>query len=157
MKVYFGSDHAGFELKNVLVAFVRDELGHDVEDCGAHAYDEADDYTDFVKIAAGKVSESPTNARAIVLGGSGQGEAMCANRFPHVRAGVFYGNQGEQTDAGGNVLDMIASLRTHNDANVLSLGARFVTLAEAQEAVKVFLQTPFIPEERHVRRITKLG
>ncbi len=144
-------------MKNNLVTYVRDELGYEVEDCGAHELSEEDDYTDFIRIAGEHVSADPVDSRAIVLGGSGQGEAMCANRFPHVRAGVFYGTRGEQTDAGGHSLDMIASLRTHNDANVLSLGARFISEEEAKEAVRVFLSTPFTAEERHVRRIQKLG
>jgi ribose 5-phosphate isomerase B len=157
MKVYFATDHSGYALKNTLLAFVRDELGYDVEDCGAYVTNEDDDYPDFVGAAAEKVSMDPLMCRAIVIGGSGQGEAMCANRFPFVRAGVFYGERGTQIDAVGHVLDVVTSMRTHNDANVLSLGARFVTVDEAKEAVRAFLATSFEGEERHVRRIKKLG
>lgn len=157
MKVYFATDHAGFELKNALLAYVRDELGYEVEDCGAYEQNSEDDYTDFVSVAALHVSKDPEQSRAIVLGGSGQGEAMCANRFPHVRAGVYYGAGGTQTDVGGSKLDMVTSLRLHNDANVLSLGARFLSFEEAKEVVRVWLTTEFVPEERHVRRISKLG
>lgn len=155
--VFFASDHAGYELKNVLLAFVRDELGYEVEDCGAHELNSEDDYTDFVSIAAKHVSENPLQSRAIVLGGSGQGEAMCANRFPHVRAGVYYGNGGVQTDAKGEELTLLKSLRLHNDANVLSLGARFMREEEAKDAVRVFLSAEYKDEERHTRRIAKLG
>jgi ribose 5-phosphate isomerase B len=154
--VYFATDHAGFLLKQALVLYVRDDLGYTVVDVGAHYLDEADDYPDFVALAALKVSERPTD-RAIVLGASGQGEAMVANRFPQVRAAVFYGlPEGVQTDALGNSLDLLASSRLHNDANVLSLGARFITEAVAKEAVAAWLTTNFSADERHVRRIKKI-
>jgi ribose 5-phosphate isomerase B len=147
MTIHFASDHAGFELKNELVAFVRDELGHDIEDHGAHVYDKEDDYTDFVRLAAEAVSADPKHARGIILGGSGQGEAMCANRFPHVRATTYYHHD----------LDIIRLAREHNDANVLSLGARFIDIESAKEAVKLWLETPFRADSRHVRRIEKLS
>jgi ribose 5-phosphate isomerase B len=147
MKVYFATDHAGYELKNALLAFVRDELGFEVQDCGAHEFNADDDYTDFVSVAAEHVSKDPENSRAIVLGGSGQGEAMCANRFPGVRATTYYAHNP----------DIIALSREHNNANVLSLGARFLSPDEAKEAVRAWLSTPFTDEERHVRRIAKLG
>jgi ribose 5-phosphate isomerase B len=157
MKIYFAADHAGFDLKNVLMGYVRDELGFEVHDCGALEANESDDYVDFVKTAAEAISLNPTNARGIILGGSGQGEAMCANRFAHVRAGVFYGDRGTQVDSSGASLSMVMSLRLHNDANVLSLAARFLTREEAKDAVRVFLTTSFTEEERHVRRIKKLA
>ncbi len=147
MKVYFATDHAGFELKNALLAFVRDELSIAVEDCGAYEVNTEDDYTDFVSIAAQHVSEDSENSRAIVLGGSGQGEAMCANRFRGVRATVYYAHNPS----------IIALSREHNNANVLSLGARFLSFDEAREAVGTWLSIPFTREERHVRRIEKLG
>ncbi len=147
MTIYFGTDHAGFSLKNELLAFVRDELGYEVIDCGAFEENGDDDYPDFVGGAAQAVSENPEECRAIVLGGSGQGEAMCANRYPHVRAVVYYGGSE----------DIITLSREHNDANVLSLGARFLTGDEAREAVRRWLSTEFSEEERHVRRIEKLG
>lgn len=146
MKIYFATDHAGFELKNALLAFVRDELGYDVEDCGAHVLDAEDDYPDFVKIAGEKVSVNPETCRAIILGGSGQGEAMCANRLPGVRATTYYHHN----------LDIIRLSREHNNANVLSLGARFISEDEAKEAVRLWLNTPFSGDERHGRRIAKL-
>jgi ribose 5-phosphate isomerase B len=156
MTVYFASDHAGFELKNSLIAYVRDELGFAVEDCGAHAFSEHDDYPDYIRIAAFKVAENP-NDRAIILGGSGQGEAIVANRIPGVRAVVYYGETTRsQTDADGNVLDVVSSTRAHNDANVLALGARFLSIAEAQEAVKRWLDASFSGDQDHVRRIGKI-
>ncbi len=157
MTIYFASDHAGYTLKNTLLAYVRDELGYDVVDCGAFEQNPHDDYVDFVRRACLHVSEHPSENRAIVLGGSGQGEAMCANRFPGVRAGVFYGTLRTQVDADAHELSMIASLRHHNDANVLSIGARFVEEDEAKYAVREWLSLSFTGEERHVRRIEKLG
>jgi len=141
--IYFATDHAGFELKNKLFAYVQGELGLSVEDCGAHELNPEDDYPEFIKIAAGAVSRSPEERKAIILGGSGQGEAIVANRFKNVRAVVYYGGD-------SNVLTLS---RKHNDANVLSLGARFIDEDEAKDAVKLWLETPFSAEERHIRRI----
>jgi ribose 5-phosphate isomerase B len=156
-KIFLASDHAGFDLKNELVAFVRDELGYVVEDCGAHHLDAADDYPDFVHEAARRVAAEPRQCRGIVLGASGQGEAMVANRYPGVRAAVYYGNPAvKQTDAAGEALDLLTGTRIHNDANVLSLGARFLTPEDAKAAVQQWLQAEFSGDERHVRRIRKL-
>lgn len=160
MRVYFAADHAGFALKNVLAALVRDELKFEVEDCGAFVLDEADDYPVFVALAARKLSADAAagrDSRAIVLGASGQGEAMVANRFPGVRCGLYYAKPPkDQTDIGGNVLDVVRSTREHNNANALSLGARFVTEDEAKEVVRKWLATGFSGEERHVRRIAQI-
>jgi len=144
-QVYFAADHAGFELKNTLMAFVR-EMGYVVEDCGATMYDAVDDYPGFMACAAQAVSKNPECARGIILGGSGQGEAMVANRFKGVRAAVYY----------GGTTDIVELSREHNDANVLSLAARFLSEEEAKEAVKKWLNTAFSGEERHVRRIKKI-
>lgn len=153
--IYIAADHAGFALKATLVAFVRDELGYTVVDCGAPALDPSDDYPDYIAQAARYVSRQPTD-RAIVLGGSGQGEAMVANRYPHVRATVFYGEPTTpQIDADGVPMSIITSSRQHNDANVLSLGARFLSDEVAKAAVADWLSTPFSNDPRHVRRITK--
>ncbi len=149
MKILFASDHAGYQLRKALVPFVA-SLGFDVEDRGAEVYDEQDDYPALIAPTARAVSEDPEHTKAIILGGSGQGEAITANRFPHVRAVVYYGES-----KGGlyNDLDEIVLSREHNDANVLSLGARFFTEQEAKEAVRRWLSTPFSGEERHKRRI----
>ena len=153
-KVYLASDHAGYELRQALVSYIG-ALGHEVEDLGAHHFDASDDYPDFITPCAKKVAGEP-GSFGIILGASGQGEAMAANRIPGVRAAVFYGAPASsQTDAGGRELDLIQSVREHNDANMLALGARFVTEEEAKEAVRAFLSTPFSGEERHVRRLNK--
>ena len=145
MVVYFATDHAGFALKEVLVSYVRDELGYMVEDCGAHTFVEGDDYPDLISKAAEKVNDEPEERCAIILGGSGEGEAMVANRMKNVRATVYYGGRPE----------IITLSKEHNNANVLSLGARFLSEDEAKDAVKTWLQTRFGGDERHVRRLKK--
>ncbi len=159
MKVYFAADHAGFTLKNALLEHIR-TLGYDLEDLGAYALDPGDDYPDFVTPLAKRVADE-LDARGIIVGGSGQGEAMCANRIPGVRAAVFYGEM-EVTAAldieGGRSqdgFDLVRLARRHNDANVLSIGARFVSGEEAEEAVRIFLDTPFSASPRHSRRLAK--
>ena len=144
MKIAIGTDHAGFELKEMLKAFLK-EAGHEIVDCGAYQLDAQDDYPDFIVPVASAVSKGEAE-RGIIIGGSGQGEAMVANRFPRVRAAVFYG---------GNK-DIVKLFREHNDANIISLGARFIEENEAQEAVKLWLDTDFSSDERHVRRIEKI-
>lgn len=144
MKIYIGTDHAGFELKEKLKVFLAD-LGHTVEDKGAIAYDGQDDYPDFIRPVAEAVSRDES-ARGIIIGGSGQGEAMCANRVRGARAAVYYGGP----------VDIAVLSREHNDANILSLGARFVEEEEALEVVKLWLATPFGGEERHARRVKKI-
>lgn len=160
MRVYFASDHAGFELKNKLVEYVKNELGAEAEDCGAFEFDAADDYPQIIASAARRLSVDVSqgqDSRAILLGASGQGEAMVANRFKGVRAALYYGEvKAPQTDAAGKRLDMIASVREHNNANALSLGARFISLEEAQNVVKKWLETPFPGDERHARRVVDI-
>lgn len=143
--IYLASDHAGFELKEKLQAFLNG-LGFEVEDLGNIKHDEGDDYPDFIFPAAMKVAEDPENNKAIILGGSGQGEAMAANRIKGVRAAVFYGGP----------IDIIKLSREHNDANILSLGARFIFEDEAKEVVRMWLETSFSDGERHKRRIEKI-
>lgn len=156
MKIVFAADHGGFELKETLKDFVA-SLGHEVEDVGAHTFDKADDYPPFILAAARRVAADPEHTRGIVIGGSGQGEAFAANRVKGVRAVVYYGEPArKQTDADGNELSMIESTRNHNDANVLSLGGRFLSVDEAKDAVTRWLETPFSGEERHVRRHTQV-
>jgi len=144
MKIYLASDHAGFDLKEKLKTFLA-ESGHEVVDGGAYQHDESDDYPDFVVPVAQSVS-GDGSSRAIILGGSGQGEAIAANRILGVRAVLYYGGP----------LDIVKVSREHNDANILSLAARFVNEKEAKEAVKLFLETPFSEDMRHQRRIKKI-
>jgi ribose 5-phosphate isomerase B len=146
--VHIGADHAGFYLKEAIVDYLK-KLNYEVVDHGAHLYDEYDDYPDFVAPVGKAVSERPNGAKGIVIGGSGQGEAMVANQFPNVRAVVFYGNKIFKNS------DIIKLSRQHNDANVLSLGARFLTASEAKSAVKTWLTTPFSGDYKYIRRIKK--
>lgn len=142
-KIYLAGDHAFFELKEKLLREL--ELrGHEVVDVGAHTLDTNDDYPTMVAACALRVAED-AGSFGIVGGGSGQGEAMVANRQPGVRAAVFYGGP----------MHLVRLAREHNDANVLSLGARFVTDEEAFEAAELFVGTPFSHDERHVRRIAQ--
>jgi ribose 5-phosphate isomerase B len=144
MKIYLGSDHAGYELKEKLKPFLN-ELGHEYVDLGAAQIDPTDDYPDFVRKVAESVARDG-ESKGIVMGKSGQGEAMCANREQGIRAAVYYGHNPE----------IVKLSRQHNDANVLSLAAGFVTPEEAMDTVKLWLGTPFSEEERHIRRISKL-
>lgn len=161
MKIYFASDHGGFEMKNALLAFVRDELGHDTEDCGAFTYDADDDYPDFITPCAKKVAADP-GSFGIIGGGTGNGEAMAANRVKGARAAVFYGHKEAVatidiagTSGSADGMDIIRLAREHNDANMLSLGYRFVSDEEAKRAIKLFLHTPFSNAKRHKRRLAK--
>ncbi len=144
MKIYFASDHAGFELKKGLVDFVQ-KLGFEVVDLGPEMYDENDDYTDNISKAAEMISKSPMD-RAIVIGGSGQGEAIVCNRYSNVRAVVFYGGP----------MEIITLSRAHNDANILSIGSRFVNQNEIGEVVRTWLLAQFSNGTNHVRRIKKI-
>ncbi len=160
MKIYIAADHAGFTLKQALIPYIK-ECGGQVEDCGAFSLDKDDDYPDFMKAAASKLSadviSGKADSRAVLIGASGQGEAIVPNRFKGVRCALYYGAPAKtQTDMSGKMLDMITSVREHNDANALSLGARFLTEDEAKAAVKHFLETPFSGEARHLRRIQKI-
>jgi ribose 5-phosphate isomerase B len=143
MKIYLATDHAGFNLKGYL-----EEKGVELYDCGALTFEPGDDYPQFIALAAEKVQHDSMHepSMAIIFGGSGQGEAIVANRYRHVRAIVY---------AGGN-LELVKLGREHNDANVLSIGARFVTKEEASQAIELFLSTPFSHEERHSERIIQI-
>ncbi len=152
-QILIATDHAGFELKQALIPYIQD-MGFDVKDFGAHEFLEDDDYPDYIAPLAKEISENGGIQQAIVIGGSGQGEAMVANRFRHVRAVVF---NGQYHPASGQTVPLeVKTAREHNDANVLSLGARFLTVSDAKEAVKTFLTTPFSEEKRHIRRLRKL-
>ncbi len=153
-KIYIASDHAGFALKAPLTAYLT-ELGYTVADLGAPTLAREDDYPDYMTSCATRVAEEP-GARGIIIGGSGQGEAMVANRVKGARAAVYYGPAARsQTDADDASLDIITSARAHNDANILALGARFIDVEEAKRVAKQFLEVVFLGEERHVRRIAK--
>lgn len=144
MKIYIGADHAGFELKEKLKVFLND-LGHEAVDFGATEYDSQDDYPDFCRPVAEAVAND-SDSKGIVIGGSGLGEGIVANRVKGIRAATYY----------GGALDIIALSREHNDANVLSLGARMILENEAIEAVRLWLSRPFSGDERHLRRIKKI-
>ncbi len=144
MKIALGTDHAGFHLKERIKSWLEAE-GHAVFDYGAKEEEPGDDYPDYV-VPAAKAVASGEAERAVIFGGSGQGEAIAANRVNGVRAVVYYGLAEE----------ILILSREHNDANVLSIGARFVTSEEAQEAITIWLGTAFSGDERHLRRIKKL-
>ena len=159
MKIFLASDHAGFLLKNALAEHIS-TLGYDIEDLGAFAPNPDDDYPDFITPLAKRVADL-TDSRGIIVGGSGQGEAMCANRVNGIHAAVFYGPrhvtaaldiEGGHSEDG---FDAVRLPRRHNDANVLCIGARFVSGDEADEAVRIFLETPFSDSPRHARRLAK--
>jgi len=144
MKVILASDHAGFSLKEAVKTFLL-TAGIAIDDVGAHEFDPTDDYPVFVKTAIEHLEDTLANeedARAIVFGKSGQGEAMAANKFSGVRAAVFYGGSD----------DIIVLSRVHNNSNVLSLAGGFLTPEQALHAVALWLETPFSEEDRHARR-----
>ena len=149
--IHIGADHAGFELKEELIAMLKSD-GYEVVDHGAYDFDEDDDYPDFIAPVAQAVSaDAERLSKGIVIGGSGQGEAIVANKFPNIRAAVWYGNP--EGDDGQSIITLS---REHNDANILSIGARFVSVTEAKEAVELWLETAFSGDERHIRRINKI-
>lgn len=142
MKIYIGADHGGYKLKEELKPYLV-ELGYEVEDLGAHSLVGDDDYPDFVIPVAERVAAEPGTV-GVVVGRSGNGEAIAANKVRAVRAAVCLNPE------------MARKSREHNGANVLSLGADYMNSIDAKEVVKVFLETPFSGEERHTRRIRKI-
>lgn len=150
MKIFLGSDHAGFALKMRVLHFLEKQ-GYEAVDKGDYNENEYDDYPDFIAPVAKEVSGSNGEALGIIFGGSGQGEAIVANRFKGVRAVVYYG-YGDT----GITEQIIKMSREHNDANILSIGARFVSETEALHAIKLWLDTSFSNDERHIRRIKKI-
>lgn len=145
MVIHLATDHAGFNHKEVVHKWLVDE-GFEVIDHGAFVHDELDDFPDFVSPAVRWVSKYPDQAQAIIFGGSGQGEAMVANRYPQVRACVFYG--GEES--------IPALSRQHNDSNVLSIGARFVDVDTTKRVIWEWLHTKALGEEKYRRRNQKI-
>ncbi|WP_066363613.1 ribose-5-phosphate isomerase [Herbidospora mongoliensis] len=143
MRVYIGSDHAGYDLKNHLVGWLK-ENGHDVVDCGPFVFDAEDDYPPFVLRAAAGVVAEP-GSLGVVIGGSGNGEAIAANKVEGVRAALAWSDETARLG------------RQHNDANVISIGARMHSEADATRFVELFLAEPYSGAERHTRRIDMLS
>jgi ribose 5-phosphate isomerase B len=143
--IHLACDHAGFVSKEMVRHWLEED-GVVVVDHGATTHNEVDDFPDFISKAAQAVSSNPAAARAIIFGGSGQGEAMVANRYPHVRATVYYG--------GDESIVMLS--RQHNDANVLSIGARFVDEETIKRVVTLWLAEPFSQDEKYERRNQKI-
>lgn len=160
MKIAITTDHAGFEALKELKTYLE-SLGHECIDYGPTVFDTEDDYPEFMFPAARAVAAGECE-RGVIMGGSGQGEAMAANRIAGVRAALFYGpvTAKAAVDADGTLSDdpyeIVKLSRQHNDANVLSLSGRFLTLDEMKTALKLWLETPFSGAERHARRIRKL-
>ena len=140
--IVLATDHAGFELKEHVKRFLT-KKGYDIKDFGALEYDALDDYPDFILPAAKYISEH--KLIGIIFGGSGQGEAMAANRIKGIRAAVFYNGPDE----------IVELSRLHNNANILSIGARFVNNQEVEKVIELWLSTDF-EEGRHEKRINKL-
>ncbi len=151
MKIAIASDHAGFELKKYFISLLE-EMGLEITDFGPLLYDENDDYPDYVKSVGEYISKNhnPEEYRGIIIGGSGQGENICANRFENVRSILVYGND---FDLNQNIVKLT---REHNDANVISFAARFIEEKEAGELLKIWLSEKFSGDERHIRRIDKI-
>lgn len=143
MHVYLGSDHAGFELKAVLISWLG-SAGHQATDCGPASYHDGDDYPPYVMRAAAAVAADP-GSLGIVIGGSGNGEQIAANKISGIRAALVWSE------------DTARLARLHNGANVLSLGARMHPAADAIAFTEVFLATPFSGEARHVRRLEMIS
>lgn len=152
MKIYIGTDHAGYVLKEKLMSSLK-EQGYEVIDKGSFGYDEDDDYPDFIIPVAREVSKNSDNVKGIIIGGTGEGEAIVANRFPNVRAIVYYGNVNPVVENESNI---IVRSREHNNSNVLSLGARYFTEESMMDAVNLWLNTPYSGDERHIRRLAKI-
>jgi ribose 5-phosphate isomerase B len=160
MKLALGTDHAGFEQLKDLQEYLE-SIGHECINFGPKSLNLTDDYPDYIFPAAKAVATGECE-RGIVLGGDGQGEAMAANRLKGVRCAVFYGSAvvGRIIDANGRVssspYEVVRLSRQHNDSNMLSIGARFVSFSDIQQVVNLWLNTDFTSEPRHVRRINKL-
>lgn len=145
MVIHLATDHAGFNHKEAVADWLK-ESGYEVVDHGAQVYDELDDFTDFIYKAAEAVDKNPAEDRAIIFGGSGQGEAMLANSYSRVRATVYYGGD-----------ESIPTLsRQHNDSNVLSVGARFVDIDMTKKVIWDWLHEEALTDEKYKRRNNKI-
>lgn len=145
MTIHLATDHAGFEHKQAVLEWLQSER-YQVKDHGASVYDAYDDFPDYIALAAAAVSKNPASDKAIIFGGSGEGEAMMANRFAHVRATVLYSDSP----------DIVTLSREHNDANVLSIGARFLSVADTKKLIWLWLHTSPLHDEKYVRRNHKI-
>ncbi len=160
MKIALTTDHTGYELLQQLEAFLK-TAGHECRNFGPTTKVPDDDYPDFI-IPAVRAVASGEYECAIIMGGSGQGEAMAANRIKGARCAVYYGPARPKTainaegDAAKDEFEILRLSRQHNHANVLSLAARFLDQSEIEQAVTLWLSTPFDPHERHERRVQKL-
>jgi len=160
MKIALSTDHAGYAQLQQLQEFLG-RLGHECVNFGPAVLDPADDYPDFIRPCAEAVASGSCHI-GIIWGGSGQGEAMAANRVKGARCSVYYGpaTAKQPIDADGtaaaDAYEILRLARQHNHANMLSLGARFLTFDEAKQAVAIWLETPYSVVERHVRRVSKL-
>ena len=143
-KIVLATDHAGLKLKEEIKKHLM-ESGMEVEDMGAYSLDPKDDYPDFIIPAAKKVAKD--QSKGIIFGASGQGEAIVANKVKGIRAALYYGKD----------IKIVRLSRTHNNTNILSLGAKFLTKEEAIKAVNIWLETDFSSEPRHLRRIKKIS
>lgn len=142
MKIYLGTDHAGFEFKENIKKYLIQER-YEVVDCGAYSFDKNDDYPDFISKVGENIEKDPSS-RGIVLGKSGAGECIVANKFKNVRSFLAL----NETN--------VRLAREHNDANVISIGSEIVSLDKSKDLIKIFLETPFSEDERHIRRINKI-
>ena len=143
MRIHIGSDHAGLELKAELVKHLRGN-GHDVTDHGPHEYDALDDYPDFCIPAAEAVAKD-SSSLGIVLGGSGNGEQMAANKVKGIRAALAWS------------IETAKLARDHNNANVIAVGGRMHEISFVKEIIDAFIASPFSNDERHIRRIKKIS
>lgn len=143
MRIHIGSDHAGLELKSALIAYLETK-GHDITDHGPHEFDALDDYPDFC-IPTGLATVADIGSLGIVLGGSGNGEQIAANKVKGVRAALAWS------------VETAKLAREHNDANVVGIGGRMHSIDECKAIIDAFIQTPFTNDERHIRRINKIS
>ena len=143
MRLHIGSDHAGLELKNELLAHLVNN-GHDVTDHGPYEYEALDDYPDFCIPAAQAVAKDASSL-GIVIGGSGNGEQISANKVKGIRAVLAWS------------IETAKLGKEHNNANVVSIGGRMHPIEECKAIIDAFIATPFSNDERHIRRINKIA
>lgn len=159
MKIAITTDHGGYEALQQLKPYIE-QLGHEYVDYGPQSLDMDDDYPDLIAPAARAVAGGECE-RGIIMGVSGQGEAIAANRFKGVRCALFYGPMVAKSNSGadpssGDPYELVRLSRQHNNANMLSLSGRFLNLDEMKTAIQIWLETPFSDVERHARRVAKL-